>query len=532
MQWVRQRKSVSIDNIAIVGKNDIRKIVLVFNLRWMKRTDLKKWWAIRIAKAWKWGDTTQVEKNDTSNWKVYQPEVWFGLLIDVYENNTYAKRCIDLIANNVVAWWFNIVADTGENSDKLDQDITMVYNMFLNLSDENFLSMIRDRVVDYECTGNCALEVSRWVDWKPAGLYRIPINTIRYARPQQWDQWKKWDKFLLNPYSKQSEQVYYNKYQPDEKKRNEANGFYLEDGQVKTNEVIWMRSANPNDRLYGLASSVTLTKNYLINKYVDEFNANEFEAGMLSKFAIFVKNGALTQESVDALTEAIQDATKAKKWQTIPILSVRWQDADAKVEKLGNDIKDGSFIDLKKDARQDVLAAYWVPPTMLWFVDDINRSTSDTQDKSFYEKEIKPLQEKIEWIFTQMIKVDFWYPSLNFKFIAPDFDDKQIISNITNDWLKTGKYSINEARQMEGLDMIDDDWANERFVQTSMWLINVKDLANLSSENLESAQWAAEGEAIVEQLLSIRQKYANKIKKMEIKRWTDGEWEDEYLMNT
>ena len=494
----------------------------------MAEKNFRKWWAIKFGKVARQWASVQIEAKKTSNGKAYEPEVSFNTLIDVYENNTYAKRSIDLIANNIVSGWFNIVADTWENSDWIDNDINTVYNMFLNLSDENFLSMIKDRVVDLECTGNAALEVSRWTDWKPAGMYRIPIADIRYARPQEWDTRKKGQRFILNPYGKVQEQVYFNKYQPDETKRTEEYGYELIGNQVKTNEVIWLKLANPKSKLYWLSPSITLTKNYLINKYVDEFNSNEFEAGMLSKFAIIVKNGALTKESIESLTEAIQDAVEAKKWQTIPIISVRGQDADARVEKLWNDIKDGSFIELKKDARQDVLAAYGVPPTLIWYVEDVNRSTSVEQEKAFYEKEIRPLQEKIEFIFTQMIKIDFGFPTLNFKFTAPDFDDKQLISNMTNEWLKTGKYSINEARQMEWLDMIDDDWANERFVQTSYGLINVKDLANLSSESMETAQGQAQWEAIVEQLMSIRQKYEKQIHKKQIMEWTD-EWDDAYL---
>ena len=181
----------------------------------MAEKELYKWSKIRISKANKAGDSSQKEPwTKLTTWKAYEPEVSFETLIDIYENNTYAKRSIDLIANNVINWWFNIVSDTWENSDQIDKDINTVYNMIINLSDENFLWMIKDRVVDLESTWNWALEISRWFDWKPAWIYRIPIAQIRYARPQAWDTWKKWQKFILNPNSTESDQVYYNKYQP------------------------------------------------------------------------------------------------------------------------------------------------------------------------------------------------------------------------------------------------------------------------------------------------------------------------------
>lgn len=495
----------------------------------------KSWGRLSVAhktKSISANSSQREDEKESSYVKVLEPAYPFGDLIEIYEIDTTAKRCIDIIALNVVAWWFNIVADEWDNSKEIDKQSTEVYNFFMNSNpDEPLTKVLNDLIVDLKSTGNAALEVSRWLAGKPENFYRIPIYTMRYEKSEQWKWFRNGQRFVMNPYSSKWDQVYFNRYYAKEDQRNEKNGYSVDINgtNAKTNEVIWLKLSNPKDRYYGLSPSVTLLKSYLIKKYVDEYNVNEFEWGLLSKFAVLVKNGSLTTESVDWLTAYIQDMIDTKKWSSVPILNVKWQGADIRIEKLWWELKDGSFFELKKESRQDVCTAFWVPPSMLWLVEDVNRSNGIEQEKAFYEKEILPLQQQLEYIFTQMIKYDFGYETLNFKFTAPNFDDRKVVSEITDSGIKNGKYSINEARQMEWLDSIDDEWANERFIHhNSLWLINVKDLWTLNAEAMANAQGNATGKTIVDNLLGIREKYVANMKRKEIANGTDDPDFDEY----
>lgn len=484
----------------------------------------KKWWLIKVRKVQAWWSMQSEDKLwITSSWKTIEPPYPFDDLIEIYEIDTTAKRCIDVIAQNVIKWGFNITSDQWESTDQMQANIDTVYNFFMNANpNEPFTKVINDLIVDLKSTWNAALEVSRWFDWKPANFYRIPIYTIRYQRSEPW-KFTNGQRYVQNAYSTSGETVYFNRYHAKEENRNESNWYSIDINwpSNKTNEVIRFKLSNPKDKYYGLSQSVTLLKSYLIKKYVDEYNVNEFEAWLLSKFAVVVENWTISDDSITALSEYVQDMIDTKKWSSVPILTVRWQNAKIRIEKLSWDYHEWSYLNLRKDAKQDVMTAFWVPPVILWIVEDANRANSIEQEKAFYEKEILPLQEQFEYIFTQMIKYDFWFADLNFKFTAPNFDDKLIVADITDKWLKNGKYSINEARWMEWLDMIQDEWANERFVQTSLWPINVKDLINLSSADFASAQWQATGKTIVDSLLWVKAKYEASIKRKEIATGTD-----------
>jgi HK97 family phage portal protein len=459
----------------------------------------------------------QIDQTKDQN-SIIEPDFNMQQLIDVYVINNTARKCIELIAKNVVGKWFNIISDDGKKNDQA----TKVKDIMNGISpDKTFLQLIREMVIDLLAAWSSALEVSRWAAWLPEWLYNMPIATMKYVKGEA-GVFKTGDRFVQCDEYSVSNRVYFNRYVASKENRTEQNWYYaIINNQVKTNEVIWMKLANPKSRLYGLSPAITLLRNYLTTKYAEEYNVQEFENGMLAKFVITVKNWFMAQESITQLTEYLQEVTSRTNRSTIPVLNIKGNNSDIKIEKLSAEIKDGSFLELMRYNRQEIYIAFGVPPVMLGITENSNRATALEEEKKFYEAEIMPLQNEIESVFTRMIKKDFWYENLSFKFISQDYTDFFEMNKVVENGLKSGRYTINEARQKMGEDPIDDEGANERFLWTGTGLINVKDLSDITSEAAMQGQGQSQGEAIVNNMLNIRKKIKERIDAEAVKDWTD-----------
>lgn len=242
---------------------------------------------------------------------------------------------------------------------------------------------------------------------------------------------------------------------------------------------------------------------------------------MLNKFAIIAKNGNITQESIDTIQEYLKEVTGWGQWSTVPILNIKGNDADLKIEKLSSENKDGSYLGLLKFNREEVYVAFGVPPILLGITENATQANQDSQEKKFYENEIKPIRTELEYIFTRMVQKDFGYKNIRFQRNVTEKKDMALTNTVAETGQKSGRLSINDAREMLWMGRLEDTGADERFVYTPSGLINVKELATLTNEATMQAQAQGQGEVIVENLLRLTDRIRKRNEDMHIMTWTD-----------
>lgn len=477
------------------------------------------------------GSSSQITDPRFNAEKVIEPEYSFDELIDIYETNNTARKCIELYAKNVVAGGWDIVPD-GTEGKETERDKLLAFFESPN-PESTFSEIIKEMVIDLKGAGSAGLEVGRGIDKLPKRLYTIPISTLRVAKGEA-GVFRTGQRFVQNEEKTWESAVWYNRYYSNPEDRTEENGYNpdLNGEGVGTNEVMFFTEPNPKSRYYGQSSSITLLRNYLLTKYAEEFNINEFENGLLSKVIISIVDGKLSDESLAALNEFMDDLLENGAWSSIPILTVTSNgnsaNAGLKVDRISADVKEGSYIELMKYNREEVYVAYGVPPVLLGITENSTLANQEAQERKFFEKEIMPLQEEIAYRFTRMIKEDFGFMNWKFEFATPDFRNKVQEAEMGSNGLKDGSLSINEKRELMGYKPLENEngerleGAEKHIVYTQYGPIPVEDLDKLTTEDALAQIGAASGKMIVENLLNLRNKVEKQAEKEKIMAGTDS----------
>lgn len=131
---------------------------------------------------------------------------------------------------------------------------------------------------------------------------------------------------------------------------------------------------------------------------------------------------------------------------------------------------DADFLNQRKFTTEKVCVAFGVPRTVLGYIEEANYSNSETQYKKFIANTIRPLEKKLEVIFTELGK-DFG----KFLFVINDehIDEIQQRSKIAQDNVKSGLWTINEARDyIGGYEAIENELADELLIASNIQLVS------------------------------------------------------------
>ena len=127
-----------------------------------------------------------------------------------------------------------------------------------------------------------------------------------------------------------------------------------------------------------------------------------------------------------------------------------------KMEKASTTAKDMDFANQHKIMRDDILAVFKVPKTVLGLTEDVNRANAEATTRAFMERVITPRMKK----FVNTLN-EFYLPmfpdaeNLFFDFEDPAPEDVEKKLQIYQSGLKFGWLTPNEVREMENLDPKD-----------------------------------------------------------------------------
>jgi SPP1 gp7 family putative phage head morphogenesis protein len=114
------------------------------------------------------------------------------------------------------------------------------------------------------------------------------------------------------------------------------------------------------------------------------------------------------------------------------------------------------FIESRKFNRDEILAVFRVPRTILGITDDVNRANAEASDYVFMSRTIKPEMRR----FTEALN-EFFIPlfkgseTLFFSFEDPTPENKDLLIKQANDGLLNGYITINESRALLGYEPVE-----------------------------------------------------------------------------
>lgn len=137
---------------------------------------------------------------------------------------------------------------------------------------------------------------------------------------------------------------------------------------------------------------------------------------------------------------------KDKAWK-VAILQ-----AGLKWSEVGTSRREMDFIEGRKLSRDEILAAFRVPKTILGITDDVNRANSRDSRAVFLENVITPKMQRIVTFLNEFLLPRYGDDSLFFNFKSPVPNDQQATLARYQNALANGWMTRNEVREAEGLE--------------------------------------------------------------------------------
>lgn len=227
-------------------------------------------------------------------------------------------------------------------------------------------------------------------------------------------------------------------------------------------EIIRIFELNPDDILKALApwqpAGTAVTTDVRAAKYNDKF----FEAGGHIQGVLELEGDeyeGMTTEEIDRIRAEWDSRFGGEHGaHKTPVLH-----GGLKYKPTGVSQKDMDFQNLRVQNREEVMAAYRVPKTILGLTDKVDRAVAKVFSKQFYSDNVIPLLRDIESVFNGTL---FAQSGLYIEFDESAIESlsEENETNISNaQKLQSLGYSLNEINEKLGLGMdeISESWAGK-----------------------------------------------------------------------
>lgn len=214
--------------------------------------------------------------------------------------------------------------------------------------------------------------------------------------------------------------------------------------------VVHFKLPNPFTMLFGMSPFTAASRPILLDR-----NKNEFELAFYHRGAthagVIETTEDITKKRMERLMRTFEQTYTGKRnwWRNL------FLPKGAKWVNSGLTMAEMEHLEGLRENRRTILAVLGVPPSQVGIVEDVNRATSEVQEKAFYQMTIQPLAKMI---------ADGYNNSFAFKNVFgesvevyPDFSG---IEAIEGSWVKKGEDAksvedvavINEQREIAGLE--------------------------------------------------------------------------------
>jgi len=227
---------------------------------------------------------------------------------------------------------------------------------------------------------------------------------------------------------------------------------YAKEGAVEVGEkdVVWFKFVNPIDpEGWGLSIFASIAFNLKVISEIDSATTEFLQNGAIPLGIVKVSKGVDIEEirRRQAQIEASVGRGRRYKWLAVS--------KDTDIETVDTSLKLGDLPTLRKTLREEVMAAFNVPPAVLGFYEYANYANSREQTKIFWRDTILPLLRLIENTINNQLMLDFgsdyWvgFDLTQVPYLRENISD---VSDALVRMVSAGIVTINEAREIIGKD--------------------------------------------------------------------------------
>jgi len=363
----------------------------------------------------------------------YNPESFFNL----YESNATFYATVNQIATDVAGIGWDLLLDEDKAENKAQRK---VLEEFLNKpnSRQPLRKLCEALLIDFGVVGYCAIEVIRNKAGAVAKLHHLPARLIyahidhkRYCH--KVGQKKVWYKDF---------------YSTEERDVNKETGDWGSFGyDDRAYELIFIKRHNPRNSYYGIPHILPAVGSVLSMLGIRDYNLSFFENYGIPAY-IVVLSGEWEDDAAEKVKTFIDTELKGANNQHRTITFTAPEGCEAKVTPLSVDVKDGSFQVYYQICKEDVLAAYSMPPQRLGInvTGTLGGSNIEEATKIYIQSVIEPPQTDLEDIINAILESMAPNNVYTFRFKNLDARDLTAIELRLNAAIGVGRLSPNEAR--------------------------------------------------------------------------------------
>ncbi len=223
----------------------------------------------------------------------------------------------------------------------------------------------------------------------------------------------------------------------------------LENQFIPWSNVIHHKLPNPFNPFVGLSMIAAASRPILLDRHKNEFEMAFYLRGATHSGVIETTED-VTKERMRRLMTTFESAfTGRRNW-----FRQLWLPKNAKWVNSGLTMAEMQHLEGLRENRLTLLAVIGVPPQKVGIVQDVNRSTAEQQDKTFYENTIIPLAKLIAagWNNSYLVKKGFD----NEVEVRPNFDGIEaieggILTRAERARALDNIATLNEQREVAGL---------------------------------------------------------------------------------
>ena len=301
--------------------------------------------------------------------------------------------------------------------------------------DESLTKTLEKVLIDMEATGNGYIEVGRTVTGEIGYLGHIPSVTMRVRR-------------LHDGYIQiiAGTIAYFRNFG--------ATNSNPVTSDPRPNEVIHLKQYSPLNTFYGVPDVIAAMTSLRGDLMASQYNIDYFENKAVPRYIITVKGAKLSGEAEDRLFRFFQTNLKGQNHRTLYVPLPGDQDGNKiefQMHPIENNVQEASFNEYRLRNRDDILMSHQVPLSKLGGVDSSTASAM-TQDRTFRDQVIHPLQEYIEKAINKIVKERT--DAVHLKLNQASLTDEVAQSQIYERYAKIQAMVPNEIRESIGLPQI------------------------------------------------------------------------------
>jgi HK97 family phage portal protein len=222
---------------------------------------------------------------------------------------------------------------------------------------------------------------------------------------------------------------------------------------VDVDEILHFKRFNPLDRYYGMGTVQAAAMAIDIDNYSAQWNKNFFYNSAVPSAVL---------ETPEEITDEEYNRLKAN-WES------KYQGLDnahrlailqggMTYKPMNMTQKEMDFLEQRKFTRDEIMAMFRVPKTILGITDDVNRANAEASEYVFAKRVVQPrmqfLVDHLNEFYLPLFKVDpntMW-----FEFDDPVPENVELDITYKGSGIRDGWLTPNEAREMEGLSPVEN----------------------------------------------------------------------------